>query len=40
MAEKKLFLNASELNANMIPQEPEFTLEQALDEDWLRWQPE
>ncbi|MCH9056267.1 DUF29 domain-containing protein [Parathermosynechococcus lividus] len=37
---RKLFLNASELNANMIPQEPEFTLEQALDEDWLPWQPE
>jgi hypothetical protein len=37
---RKLFLNASELNANLIPQEPDFTLEQALDEDWLPWQPE
>jgi hypothetical protein len=35
---RKLFLNASELNANLIPQEPDFTLEQALDEDWLPWQ--
>ncbi len=37
---RKLFLNASELNASLIPQEPEFTLEQALDEDWLPWQSE
>lgn len=37
---RKLFLNASELNASLIAQEPEFTLEQALDEDWLPWQPE
>jgi Domain of unknown function DUF29 len=35
---RKLFLNASELNASLIPQEPDFTLEQALDEDWLPWQ--
>lgn len=32
---RKLFLNASELDARLIPPEPEFTLEQALDEDWL-----
>lgn len=25
---------------DLIPAEPEFTLEQALDEDWLPWQPE
>jgi hypothetical protein len=37
---RKLFLNASDLNASLVPQEPEFTLEQALDEDWLPWQPE
>lgn len=37
---RKLFLSASELNANLIPQEPDFTLEQALDEDWLPWQRE
>lgn len=37
---RKLFLNASDLKASLIPQEPEFTLEQALDEDWLPWQPE
>lgn len=32
---RKLFLDASELNAQLIPEEPSFTLEQALDEDWL-----
>ncbi|WP_448571677.1 DUF29 domain-containing protein [Trichothermofontia sp.] len=37
---RKLFLNASDLNASLIPQEPDFTLEQALDEDWFPWQPE
>ncbi len=37
---RKLFLNASDLNASLVPQEPEFTLEQALDEEWLPWQPE
>jgi Domain of unknown function DUF29 len=37
---RKLFLSASELNASLIPHEPDFTLEQALDEDWLPWQPE
>ncbi len=37
---RKLFLKASKLNASLIPEEPDFTLEQALDEDWLPWQPE
>jgi hypothetical protein len=37
---RKLFLKASKLDSQEIPQEPEFTLEQALDEDWLPWQPE
>ncbi|OUC12980.1 MAG: hypothetical protein B0A82_19750 [Alkalinema sp. CACIAM 70d] len=36
---RKLFLNASELESRLIPEEPEFTLEQVLDEDWLPWQP-
>jgi hypothetical protein len=37
---RKLFLKASQLNASLMPQEPDFTLEQVLDEDWLPWQPE
>lgn len=37
---RKLFLNASELEAKLIPEAPDFTLEQALDEDWLPWQAE
>jgi hypothetical protein len=37
---RKLFLTASELSAALIPEEPNFTLEQALDEDWLPWQPQ
>ncbi|NJL89781.1 MAG: DUF29 domain-containing protein [Coleofasciculaceae cyanobacterium SM2_1_6] len=37
---RKLFLKASQLNASLIPQAPDFTLEQALDEDWLPWKPE
>ena len=32
---RKLFLDASELNPELVSQEPDFTLEQALDEDWL-----
>jgi hypothetical protein len=32
---RKLFLNASELDAKLVPETPNFTLEQALDEDWL-----
>jgi hypothetical protein len=31
---RKLFLKASELEARSIPEEPEFTLEQSLDENW------
>ncbi|NJN03907.1 MAG: DUF29 domain-containing protein [Leptolyngbyaceae cyanobacterium SL_1_1] len=37
---RKLFLDASGLSAKLIPEEPDFTLEQALDEDWLSWQLE
>lgn len=36
---RKLFLKASQLTSDLIPQKPEFTLEQALDEDWLPWKP-
>jgi hypothetical protein len=32
---RKLFLESSELDPAPIPDTPEFTLEQALDEDWL-----
>ncbi|MEE3716929.1 DUF29 domain-containing protein [Tumidithrix elongata RA019] len=32
---RKLFLKASGLDATLIPEEPCFTLEKALDEDWL-----
>jgi hypothetical protein len=28
---------ASDLDSSLISQEPVFTLEQALDEDWLPW---
>jgi Domain of unknown function DUF29 len=37
---QKLFLKASRLDAKFVPEPPCFTLEQALDEDWLPWQPE
>lgn len=37
---RKLFLKASQLKADLIPETPDFTLEQALNEDWLPWQPE
>jgi hypothetical protein len=37
---RKNILKAIELPFGLIPQEPEFTLEQALDEDWLSWQPD
>lgn len=37
---RKLFLIASELEAKLVPEEPCFTLEQALDEDWFPWQPQ
>jgi len=32
---RKLFLKASELDPESIPEQPCFTLEQALEEDWL-----
>jgi hypothetical protein len=32
---RKLFLDDSELDGTLIPEEPSFTVEQALDEDWL-----
>ena len=32
---RKLFLKSSELEEELIPHSPEFTLEQALDENWL-----
>lgn len=32
---RKLFLKASELDEGLIPDFPEFTLEEALDENWL-----
>jgi hypothetical protein len=32
---RKLFLDDSELDRTLIPEEPSFTVEQALDEDWL-----
>ncbi len=37
---RRNFLNTSLLAADLIPEEPNFTLEQALDEDWLPWQPQ
>jgi hypothetical protein len=37
---RTLFLKASKLDVNLIPEEPWFTLEQALAEDWLPWQPQ
>ncbi|ATS19394.1 DUF29 domain-containing protein [Synechococcus sp. PCC 6717] len=37
---RKLFLKASQLESQEVPDEPEFSLEQALDEDWLPWSPE
>ncbi len=37
---RNLFLKASDLNATLIPERPDFTLEQALDEAWLPWQLE
>jgi hypothetical protein len=32
---RKLFLKASELDPKLIPEQPFFTLDEALDEDWL-----
>ncbi|NEP76390.1 DUF29 domain-containing protein [Okeania sp. SIO2G5] len=36
---RKLFLKASGLRFEIVSEEPVFTLEQALDEDWLPWSP-
>lgn len=36
---RKLFLNASGLDATIVPREPKFTLGEARDEDWLPWRP-
>lgn len=35
---RKNILKVAGFPSSVIPQEPEFTLEQALDEDWLPWQ--
>lgn len=37
---RKLFLDASDLSDKLIPEDADFSLEQALDEDWLPWRPE
>ena len=37
---RERFLEDSELAAVLVPEEPAFTLEQALDESWLPWKPE
>ena len=37
---RKNMLTAIALPVDLIPQDPEFTVEQALDENWLPWQPE
>ncbi|MCS7226553.1 MAG: DUF29 domain-containing protein [Gloeomargarita sp. SKYB31] len=37
-AGRELFLAASGFNEQHIPQEPEFTFDQALDKHWLPWQ--
>jgi hypothetical protein len=37
---RMLFLKASKLDAARIPQQPDFTVEQVLDREWLPWQPD
>jgi len=37
---RKNILKTVELPFGFVPEEPDFTLEQALDEDWLPWQLE
>ncbi len=37
---RKLFLDASDISPTLVPETPEFTLEEILDEDWFPWQPE
>ncbi|MGK7924771.1 MAG: DUF29 domain-containing protein [Spirulina sp.] len=36
---RKNMLKVMDTPTDLVPQEPNFTLEQALDEDWLPWQP-
>ena len=36
---RKVILKAMKISSSFIPEAPDFTLEQALDEDWLPWQP-
>lgn len=37
---QKNLLKITPLTTEIVSEEPSFTLEQALDEDWLPWQPE
>lgn len=37
---RKNLLKVMPKSADLIPEESNFTVEQALDEDWLPWQPE
>lgn len=37
---RKNMLKVIDTPGDFIPQEPDFTLEQTLDEDWFPWQPE
>ncbi|TVQ12095.1 MAG: DUF29 domain-containing protein [Leptolyngbya sp. DLM2.Bin27] len=37
---RRIFLKASAFDGITIPEQPWFTLEQALDHDWLPWQPD
>lgn len=36
---RELFLILSDFDPHLIPNEPDFTLAQALDDDWFPWQP-
>ncbi|MBE9109202.1 DUF29 domain-containing protein [Nodosilinea sp. LEGE 07298] len=37
---RKLFLKVSKLDAKRVPESPCFSLEQALDDNWLPWRPD
>ncbi|PSN13676.1 DUF29 domain-containing protein [filamentous cyanobacterium CCT1] len=37
---RRLFLKVSKLDSERIPESPCFSLEQALDDDWLPWRPD
>ncbi|PZV01448.1 MAG: DUF29 domain-containing protein [Leptolyngbya sp.] len=37
---RRLFLKVSNLDSERIPERPCFSLEQALDDDWLPWRPD